>query len=105
MHKTAGTHVRGFVLYTGSYMDAFICRVVENIVNPIILLLSAAAFVLFLYGLMRFIQTMSEGGDNKEGTRHMIWGIVGLAIIFCAYGIINFVITTFGIAPISPFCG
>lgn len=85
-------------------MNAFICRVVENIVNPIILLIAAAAFIYFLYGLMHFIQSASAGGDTKEGKNHMIWGIVGLAIIFGAYGIINFVIGTFGIASIGPVC-
>jgi len=85
-------------------MEAFLCKVVDAIINPLILLTSAAAFILFLYGLVRFIQTASEGGDTKEGKSHMIWGIVGLAIIFGAYGIINFVIGTFGIASIGPIC-
>ena len=83
-------------------MNDFICKVINAIINPVILLISAGAFIYFLYGLMRFIQSASVGGNTEEGKNHMIWGIVGLAIIFGAYGIINVVIGSFGIPAIGP---
>ncbi len=83
-------------------MSELICKVVTEIINPIIILISAGAFVYFLFGLVKFLQTSAAGGDTKDGKNHMIWGIVGLVIIFGAYGIINFVIGTFGITPIGP---
>lgn len=69
--------------------NTFLCKVVVNIVNPIILLLSAAAFIYFLWGLVHLLIQLSQGEDAGESKQAMLWGIVGLAIVFGAYGIIN----------------
>lgn len=78
-------------------LDAFISRVVVQIVNPIILLLSAAAFVVFLWGLFQFVAHAGDEGKRKEGKDAILWGLVGLVIIFGAFGIINVALKTFNI--------
>jgi len=53
--------------------------------------------VYFIYGVIEYV----AHGDNEEGrttgTRHMIWGIVGLFIMFGVFGIIHLILNTFGI--------
>jgi len=86
-------------------LDPFLGNVVTQIVNPIILLLSALAFVVFVWGVFEFI---AHGGDETkrtEGRKAILWGIIGLVIIFGAYGIINLALGTFGIAPVSKISG
>jgi phosphate starvation-inducible membrane PsiE len=85
-------------------MMDLLCKIVDQVLNPIVLLLAAAAFVVFLWGLVKFLSTTAQGGEMAEGKNHMLWGIVGLIIIFGAYGLINIVITTFGIDPLRPSC-
>lgn len=88
-----------------SALTPFLCKVVTAIIDPIILLLSAAAFVYFIWGVTRFIIATSQGEDAAEGRSHMFWGIVGLAIIFGAYGIINLSLGSFGLGTYSgPGC-
>lgn len=83
-------------------LDAFISKVVIQIINPIILLLSAAAFVVFLWGLFQFVAHAGDETKRKEGKDAILWGLIGLAIIFGAYGIINVALHTFNIDPLVP---
>jgi len=83
-------------------LDAFISKVVVQIVNPIILLLSAAAFVVFLWGLFQFVAHAGDEAKRKEGKDAILWGLIGLVIIFGAYGIINVALNTFNLTPLVP---
>ena len=82
-------------------LNQFLAKVVTQIVNPIILLLATGAFVVFLWGAFEFIRNAGDSGKREEGRRAIVWGIVGLVIIFGAYGIINLALGTFGLNPIS----
>lgn len=67
-----------------------------NIVDPIITLLALAAFVVFIWGLVNFVRGADDAEVRDTGKRHMIWGIVGLVIIFGAGAIVQFIIKTVG---------
>ena len=75
----------------------FLIKVENAIINPMITLLALAAFVLFLYGVVEFIA--GAGNDEKRlvGQRHMIWGFIGLTIMFGAKAIIAISASTYGI--------
>jgi len=64
------------------------------ILNPIIYLLFGLALLLFLYGVFEFIKKSDDPDERKKGGQHMLWGVVGMAIMFSAYGIINFILNT-----------
>jgi len=86
-------------------LDAFLGKVVVQIINPIILLLAATAFVAFLWGVFNFIAHAGDEGKRVEGRTAIFWGLIGLVIIFGAYGIINLALGTFGISPITKITG
>jgi len=67
------------------------------IISPIILVVFACGFLLFVYGLVEFLWKLNEGGDNKEGKQHMLWGIVGMLVMISVYGIISLLSNTFGL--------
>ncbi len=83
-------------------LNEFLKKVVTEIVNPIILLLSAAAFVLFLWGVFDFVAHAGDETKRTDGKKAIMWGIIGLVIIFGAYGIINVALGTFGIDKLVP---
>lgn len=64
------------------------------ILNPIIYLLFGLALIVFLYGVFEFIRNSDDTEERKKGGQHILWGVVGMAIMFSAYGIINFVLNT-----------
>jgi len=82
-------------------LNSFLSKVVAEIINPIILLLGALAFIVFLWGVFEFVAHAGDETKRKEGKQAILWGIIGLVIIFGAYGIINLALGTFGIPTIS----
>jgi len=64
----------------------------DQIVNPAVLLFSAASFVWFLYGVLNFfIAKFKEKPEEMEaGKSHMLWGLVGVFLIYSASGIFSF---------------
>lgn len=75
-------------------------RVNDLILQPLIELLFAAGVVYFLYGVMKFVLNQDNETAQDEGKMHMLWGIVGIAIMASAWGILHFVSSTVtGIDP------
>lgn len=72
-----------------SAFDTFLAKVLDNIVNPVITLVALAAFAYFAFGVMMFIRNAENDEKRTQGKQHMVWGIVGLAIVFGASAIIN----------------
>lgn len=74
----------------------FLGKVQDAILTPIITLLSLGAFLLFIWGIVEFI----AGSENEEkrlaGQQHMIWGLIGLVIIFGANAIVSLIKATVG---------
>ena len=68
--------------------EEIIAIVSAQILRPIVLLLFALATVLFLWGVVEFLINRDNEEERDRGKRHMIWGIVGLIIMFSATGII-----------------
>ena len=82
-------------------LNEFLGKIVTEIVNPIILLLAGAAFVLFIWGVFEFVAHAGDETKRTEGKRAIMWGLVGLVIIFGAYGIINVALGTFSLPNIQ----
>ena len=76
-------------------------RFTTYVINPILLILAAAGFFFFVWGLVEFMIALSQGGKTETGKQHMIWGTVGMVIMFSVAGIIALINSTFnfGIAP------
>ena len=66
-------------------------KVNANILEPLIQLLFAFGIAYFLYGVMKFILNQDNETAQEEGKKHMLWGIIGIAIMASAWGILHFV--------------
>lgn len=79
-------------------ISVLLARINKFIINPTLTLLFAVAFIIFFWGLAQLIQHTGEGGEGLEkGKKNMLYGLIGLVIMFGVYGIINFALGTFGI--------
>lgn len=74
--------------------ENLINSILENIVNPIIILMLAVAVLIFLWGVFEFIRNAESPEDRKTGGKHMLFGAIGLFIMVTAYGILNLIINT-----------
>ena len=70
-------------------------RFTTYVIDPALLILAAAGFFFFVWGLVRFLLALSQGGDTKEGKSHMLWGVAGMVIMFSVVGIIALINNTF----------
>lgn len=84
----------------------FLNRVNEFILNPLILLMFGLSLVYFVYGVVKFLSADADdkGTTRSEARNSIMWGIVGMVIMFSVYGIIQFVLTTFGVT-VDPTAG
>ncbi len=75
--------------------NQLLSNIITQIVNPIIMLLAGAAFILFLYEVYQLIR--NGGGDTglADAKRGILWSLIGLVIIFGVFGILNIVTSTF----------
>lgn len=71
-------------------------NVVTGIFTPIYQLVAAVAFVYFLYGVAKFIYDMNDPEKKTFGKSHLLWGLVGLFIIFSIGGILPMFNSIFG---------
>ncbi|HEY4489489.1 MAG TPA: pilin [Candidatus Paceibacterota bacterium] len=64
--------------------DSFITKIEDQILEPIIALVAVAAFLVFAWGVIEFIQGAGDEEKRRVGRQHMLWGILGLVIVFGA---------------------
>lgn len=75
-------------------------KFITVLIDPLVTLGFAAALLLFFWGLFKFMVSVADGNvDNKDGKNHMLWGLVGMTIMFSVGGIINFITNTVGANP------
>ena len=64
----------------------------SDVLRPIILVLFALAFVLFLWGALEFITNSGNEEKRSVGKSHMHWGVIGLVIMAVVNGILQILI-------------
>ena len=74
-----------------------------NILNMLVPIIVGLAFVVFLWGIVKFV---GAGGDTekiREGKNVIVYGIVGLFVMVSVWGLVNVLVYTFfPAALISP---
>jgi len=75
----------------------FVARVNEVILFPLITLLTAIAFLFFMYGCFIYISNANNPAAREVGRGHIMWGIVGMFVMLSAFGILSVAANTFGL--------
>ncbi len=79
----------------------FLAKVNRQIINPLILVLFALAFVQFFWGLFVFFKAKQEEKDLTQGKRSILWGIIGMVIMVSVFGIIQLILGTIGVGDVT----
>lgn len=77
----------------------FLYKFDKYVLNPVILLMFAVALMYFVYGVVRFlsIDAAEKGSSREEARNSIMWGIIGMVVMFSVYGLIKLILVTFGI--------
>jgi hypothetical protein len=80
-------------------VEEFLGRVSASILNPIIILLFFIAVLVFFWGIFQFVGNAAESSEREGGKKKIMYGLIGMFIMFSAYGLVRVVLDTFGIRP------
>ncbi|MEI6238386.1 MAG: pilin [bacterium] len=81
-----------------SFINSKILIIAQQIINPLLLVVMGVAILVFVWGIYEYFFKDTSGGERAQGTRHILWGLVGFVIMLCAYGLIQIVLNTFGVS-------
>lgn len=70
-------------------LDAFIAKVVSLIIMPVVTLLAVVAVVVFIWGVVDYVRNADNDEARKKGQEHILWGLIGMMIMFGTTAIIS----------------
>lgn len=71
-------------------------RIKTEIIEPLIYLFLALAALYFIYGVFMFVKNYDSDTGRSDGKKHLLYGIIGLAIMLSVNGIIGLIRSTVG---------
>ncbi len=86
-----------FVLTAYASVDDTIRKVNKVLINPLITLMFAIAAIYFVYGVFEFIRDSSSSDGREKGKQHIMWGLIGMAIMGSVFFIMQLILGTLGI--------
>lgn len=84
-------------------ITALLGKIATYILNPLIILGFVVATIYLFYGIAEMIWK-SDSSDLSENRKNVMYGIIGLFIMFSVYGILHIVLGTFNIPCSFFFC-
>lgn len=76
---------------------AFVGKLNSIILIPLITLLLAIAFLVFLYGCAQYVMGANNPSAREQGVKHITYGIIGLVVMLSAWAILSLAAGTFGL--------
>ncbi|MEK7060348.1 MAG: hypothetical protein AAB970_01890 [Patescibacteria group bacterium] len=77
----------------------YVVCIINKSVIPLIISLALA---MFIWGVVQYVINDQEEAKRAKGRQFMIWGIIGLTIMFAVWGLVKIIGTTFGIEYVIP---
>ena len=68
----------------------------KYVINPLIVLAFAVAMVVFLWGVFNYVKGAGDVKARETGRNHILWSLVGMAIMFSVFGLMTIISNTVG---------
>ena len=83
----------------GGGLGSILCNI-QRLLNATVPVLIALGVVYFVWGVVQYVIGGGEEAKTK-GKNHMIWGLIGFAVIVGMWGLVTIVVRTFGVGAQS----
>ncbi len=91
-------------LAAGPTFGTVVANFGTTVLAPLVGILLTAALVVFFWGLVKYINSLSSEKDRQDGKNLMIWGVVALFVMVSVWGLVNLLQGTFlGGVSTTPF--
>lgn len=77
-------------------VNSVVGKIVDNVVYPAIIFMFGLAVLMFIWGMINFFKGGDDPAAREQGQRHILWGIIGMAIMVSVFGIIRLVASSVG---------
>lgn len=80
----------------GSYGSTGVIGIINVVIVPVIF---ALTFLVFIWGLLKYF-FLHGGNEEKrtEGRQFVLWGIIGMVVLFSVWGLVKLLLSTLGFA-------
>lgn len=78
-------------------VNSLLNGIVGTILQPLVELMFVVALAVFFWGIIEFIMKSSTDEGREKGKKNIMYGVIGMFIMFSVYGIISIITGTFGI--------
>lgn len=68
-------------------------KIVDEVINPLFILAFGLATLLFMWGIIQAMMSPDDTEARENGKRHIVWGIIGAAIMIGTGGIIGLIMS------------
>lgn len=87
-----------------SDFKSLIKAITENVFNPLVGILLALALIYFLWGVVKYTQSVGDETKRKEGVTMMTYGIIALFVMVSVWGLVTVLKNTFQLpdTPVKP---
>ena len=82
-------------------LNNFFQKLANQIINPFIAIFVGVALLYFIWGVIELIAQSGNEEARTTGKKHMIWGIIGMAVMAGAWGLVNILLQTFGVGNVN----
>lgn len=69
--------------------------IVNDILNPLIVVIIGIAFLVFIWGLTKYISKSDNEAEQQKARSIMIYGILALFVMVSAWGLVRILTNTF----------
>ena len=89
----------------GTTFKDWIASFISFVNIAVVPVIFALAMIVFIWGVVDYFflrpasrASYSDRGGYGEGRQFILWGIVGIVVLFSVWGIVNLLLSTLGIA-------
>lgn len=83
-------------------LKTIVSGVVNEIMVYVVTLLAAASVIIFLWGIVKYLFKGSSDEARRKGRKLMLWGMLGLFVIFGIWGILELLTSFYGGKAVIP---
>lgn len=76
-------------------LKSFFGRITDILKESVVGLLVTLAMVYFIWGVVQYVIYPEDEGKKEKGKQHIIWGLIGLTVIFAVRGLIGVLASSF----------